>query len=271
MTIGLGLRSIAGASLLLAGCVAADLRPDDASPARIATLRLVAMEVPAFELNEGMLARDRARPGYIPPPPVGSVPMQGFLALLALLAQLPSSPQAPGTGANEARERLGALPEWYATQDVAWGAARALGEAGRAITVAEEIRRLPAAQATVLRDETRERVLAWYDRGSAREDYAKDAQRGADAVIEIGFGTYTAFDGRLFLQVYVRMTDPRTGRLMGRTRAAHAYAEMPPLPPMEQLFAEEGCLFRKMVVEAGTDLALRCLREMALLPAPGKP
>lgn len=56
----------------------------------------------------------------------------------------------------------------------------------------------------------------WYGQNTATANY--QAYTGFDAVLELGLGSYHIFAGQTSLQVLIKLVDPRTGQVIGRTR-----------------------------------------------------
>lgn len=61
-----------------------------------------------------------------------------------------------------------------------------------------------------------EATLAWYEQNAATANYQSYA--GIDAVLQQGLGSYRIFAGQMSLQVLMKLIDPHTGQVIGRTR-----------------------------------------------------
>jgi len=63
----------------------------------------------------------------------------------------------------------------------------------------------------------RDAIGQWYASNVAATDYQSFS--GIDAVLELGIGNYRIFEGQTSLQVLMKLIDPKTGRVIARTRA----------------------------------------------------
>jgi hypothetical protein len=254
---------LALALMVSAGCVGPEIRPASDAMAKVHRIYVVPMESPPFVLNEWSVATENSNGEFVPPPPEESLAAQGAAYVLQVLAQIPSKPPNAEALVKDAQSKLDALPVWYPTIDLSRQAAQQLSKSGRAATAISEVQALPKAEAGVLRGAWEARVVAWYDNELPSTAYAGYKENAL--IAEVGISAYTAFAGKLFMQVHVRLIDAKSGELIGRTRLAQM--QMPPLPPLDQAFANEGKQFKEIVTRTGNLLVLQCLKKLKLMPS----
>lgn len=106
-------------------------------------------------------------------------------------------------------------------------------------------------------------IRHWYGQHASPIDYGARAADGVDAVLEVGIGTYRIFEGQMLLQVLLKLIDPATGAIIGRT-AAEAF----PAPgSAESLLGRNAGKFKEAVAEIGAQLIARGLCELGLTSA----
>ena len=105
-------------------------------------------------------------------------------------------------------------------------------------------------------------IRAWYNEIKSSYGYVKLPNKNVDAVLEVGIANYEiVFDG-LVVQVMSKLIDPATGRVLGRSRNG-SYVDA---PPMENLFDDEGQIYKEFFARVTRDLIAANLKELGLLP-----
>ena len=62
-------------------------------------------------------------------------------------------------------------------------------------------------------------IAGWYGQNRGAVVYHQNNEKPVDAVIEVGIGNYRILDNQVSLQVFVKLIDPETGIVIGRSRA----------------------------------------------------
>ena len=105
-------------------------------------------------------------------------------------------------------------------------------------------------------------IRAWYNENQSSFGYVALQNKEVDAVLEVGIANYEiVFDG-LLIQVMSKLIDPATGRILGRSRNGW----LVDAPPMENLFDDEGQIYKEFFAQATRDLIAENLKELGLLP-----
>jgi hypothetical protein len=101
-----------------------------------------------------------------------------------------------------------------------------------------------------------------YSSDMSTVDYAAMGSVHADAILEVGVLNYEYASGRLILQVFVRLIDTRTRRVLGRARNI-SFSKGGPLAPLLQKDADG---MKRLILETGDRLLAKCLTEIGLTP-----
>jgi hypothetical protein len=103
-------------------------------------------------------------------------------------------------------------------------------------------------------------IRAWYAEDSAGGRYAQAAAANHRAILEVGLINYEWEGSRFIVQVLMKLIDPRTGQVIGRTRRGAARRVGPVervladgVAPLKDLFAD---MTRPLVATALQDLGL---------------
>ncbi|HYE35158.1 hypothetical protein [Methylocaldum sp.] len=103
-------------------------------------------------------------------------------------------------------------------------------------------------------------IRQWYNADTSPVDYRSHGSERVDAVLEVGIGTYKIFESQTPLQVLVKLIDPATGQVIGRTGAdASPIAGAAPT-----LLDHEAEKFKKFVSDLGAKLVHRGLTDLEL-------
>ena len=255
------------ATVVSAGCAGPDVRPAADTLAKVGRIYVVPMESPPLEVSEWSFAMDPGKPGTLPPPPGGPPAAQGVAAGLFLLSQIPAKPDNVGELLKEAQSKLDALPAWNPAVDFSQEAARFLNASGRAATAISEVTALPKANADLLRGKELAGRLAWFNSDSPSTGYANLPGRENAVVAEISMRYSPLTADKLFIQVFVKLIDPKSGEIIVRTRKVPVYSQLPHLPPMNQALADEARQLKEIVTGAGNVLVRQCLQDLGFVSA----
>lgn len=253
--------------LLLGGCLAPPINPSAPLSARLHSIWVVPLETPPLQAIPDPLA-DRLpiyrqnenvpadlfvdRKLYRGP---GDIPMTGLVAPGDTIAVLP--PAAPTEGAAT----------WAATATLAEAAVSLLSRRGIPSSRQAVPRPLPLSrpQRTSANPvHWLEAVRQWYGGGPPTAVSRPDS---ADAVLEIGIGSYRLVHGRLTLQVLLKLVDAHNGQTLGRSAAT----ARPENGATLDLLANAGRPFKSLVADAGGQLLAQALSELGLGGTPPQP
>jgi len=101
-----------------------------------------------------------------------------------------------------------------------------------------------------------------YNSDLSTVDYAVIDSTHTDAVIEVGVMKYEYLLNRLVLQVFVRLVDPRTKKVLGRAKnSSNSKTE-----PLARLLQNDAEALKRIILETGNRLLAKCLAELGLTP-----
>lgn len=105
-------------------------------------------------------------------------------------------------------------------------------------------------------------IRHWYSQDTSPVDYRSQGTKQVDAVLEVGIGNYQIFDVQAPLQVLIKLIDPVTRQVIGRTEAE----AFPVGDSAEILLDHEAEKFKHLVTETGARLMNRALSDLGLSP-----
>lgn len=254
-------------SLLLAGCVSSAIIPPKEVTGNLREAWIVAME---------------PHPLGVPPKVTpmllesgGSIETARGFALLnsiAILAELPAASRRGGQISQSYQSMLDRHGVWVPTQILAREVQAQLGAHGYRTAVAPRLKSIPGMKNrgyTATMENWLGPIRAWYNDTSPVADYGDIRNDQPMFVLEVGVMNYEIeSNGELLVQVAMKMIDPVTGSVIGRTRAANN-RDMPKLGPVEQAFAGDAGRFKEAFQNTGRKLTEKCLAELGLTPAGG--
>lgn len=103
-------------------------------------------------------------------------------------------------------------------------------------------------------------IEQWYGQNMSSVDYRPSDLEQVDALLEVGIGTYRIFNAQTSLQVLVKLIDPKTRQVIGRTRARTFSAEDSP----QTLLSQDAEKFKALVTLMGTQLLTRAFGDLGL-------
>lgn len=250
------------AAAVAAGCVGPPVLPDEAAAGRFQRLLLVPMEARPLSVDAAYAASGPALiVHFLPRYTLGMARAVGVLSSILVLIELSETSQRKSESPPMARP----AEAWLPTAALAAEAQRLLAAAGKPTRVAQDVQPMPGVEErgrTVLMENWMTPIRAWYNDDTPSQRYAALAAEGIEAVAEVGISNYEVYAGKLLLQVHVKLIDPATGKVLGRTRA-HSFTA---LPPMDEAFAADAQRFKESVIHAGRPLIAACMKELHLLP-----
>lgn len=168
----------------------------------------------------------------------------------------------PTTGGTALEPRAALKDDWVSTQVFAEHAASILNTSRVRATQSGQFLRLPIADGdrTANLGNWRGAIKAWYAQDQSSVDYRQTSSEPVDAVLEIGVGSYRIFGGQTSLQVLLKLIDPGTGRVIGRTRVQDIAVEGDALA----LLGHEGEYFKSVVTRMGSRLLTGGLNDLGL-------
>ena len=107
-------------------------------------------------------------------------------------------------------------------------------------------------------------ALSWYNGDRAASG---TLTADTDVVVEVGITGYELAQGQFCVAVSLRAVDPGTGEILGRARAISVNSttwKCPLVPHMESLFANEAQRFKEMFINITERLTDEALRQLGL-------
>jgi hypothetical protein len=103
-------------------------------------------------------------------------------------------------------------------------------------------------------------IRQWYNQDTSPVDYRAHGPERIDAVLEVGIGTYRIFEAQAPLQVLVKLIDPETRQVIGRT----GIEAFPVEGTAQTLLAYDAEKFKALVADTGARLIRRGLSDLGL-------
>jgi hypothetical protein len=156
--------------------------------------------------------------------------------------------------------------DWVPTFELARQAASQLSSGGLEAVVGGHYYPLPLSprERTANLAHWHGAIREWYNRDTSAVDYRSYQPERIDAVLEIGLGTYRIFEAQAPLQVLIKLINPATGQVIGRTDAE----AFPVKGGAQVLLDHEAEKFKELVAEVGTQLVSRGLSDLGLSSPP---
>ncbi|MBS1212743.1 MAG: hypothetical protein H6R26_1360 [Proteobacteria bacterium] len=256
---------------MLSACLAPSVKPPAQQAGAIRTILVVAVEPPPLEVIPDLI--ETRLPVYRQNDTVpydlflerklfrnpGGVLVAGLVSHNDVVSEVVPAAGATGT----TLEPVAALGDhWTPTVVLAQAAAAQLTGGGVNAIADSRYFRLPlaAGDRTANLVHWQEAVRQWYNRDISPVNYASRGEGRVDAVVEVGIGTYRIFHEQAPLEVLVKLIDPASGRVVGRTRA-----EAFPVPGSAPTLLDRGAeKFKQVMADTGAQLVNQGLRELGL-------
>jgi hypothetical protein len=103
-------------------------------------------------------------------------------------------------------------------------------------------------------------IEQWYGQDISSADYRPSDLEQVDALLEVGIGNYRIFNAQTSLQVLVKLIDPKTRQVIGRTRARTFSAE----DSSQTLLSQDAEKFKQLVTLMGTQLLTQAFGDLGL-------
>ena len=107
-------------------------------------------------------------------------------------------------------------------------------------------------------------IRSYYNYAGPVESYRDLASVQSLFVLEVSISNYEVFDEKLFVQVHLKLIDPRDRQVVGRVRASDV-GNMPSVEPLDQVLANDASRFKEIFSETGRRLVGKSLIELGLL------
>lgn len=103
-------------------------------------------------------------------------------------------------------------------------------------------------------------IKQWYGQDRSPMDYSHPGLSQIDAVLEVGIGSYRIFENQTSLKVLVKLIDPRTGHVIGRS-SAETYSAEASAPA---LLSRDSESFKSLITGLGKKLVAHGLSDLGL-------
>jgi hypothetical protein len=256
------------ALFLLSGCVAAPATPPTAKIGEMRRILVAAVESPPLEVLPDLI--ENRFPVY------NQFQYQAMPSHLyldekiyqhpggILIAGMVSKDEAmPAADMQQASPPDSSLPDsWTPTLALAQQAAAQLN-GGR---IKAKLNNQPSRLAMAREDRNtnlgnwHDAIEQWYSQGISSIAYRPADLEQVDALLEVGIGTYRIFNAQTSLQVLVKLVDPKTRQVLGRTRARAFSAE----DSAQTLLSQDAEKFKQLVARMGTQLITQAFSDLGL-------
>lgn len=252
------------AVVYLVGCMSPQVAPADAI-AQIRGIAVVPIQMPPTTITPALMQTFEAHGGG-----TGGGPGVGLLLAIVILYSLVAEWPERDARRNRAVELLA---KWAATKDP-WNPAQLLAADAAALLHRSTIYRdITVNEVVVLPGVTVSEPTwhmenwmrprrAWYRQADSLVNVSEAKAFGADAILEISAGPIEVGRDHLFLQVAVKVISTSTNEMLGRSNCGAFSSRSAPL---EDIFKNEGELFKSIYGELSRKILDQCLREAGLV------
>lgn len=252
-------------AMVMSGCVAGRITPTGTPVKTFQTIAVVPVEAPPISIyaedradqdaisKSGLKAKSHSHGGGIPN--IYFNPL--FLSLILVLGVIIVSTKS-SNGGNASVTEQPPTP-WMPTIGLGKKAAELLQRQGlRKAFLVEGYARFSSK---AIADEGYSEVIRhYYNSDASTIDYGHQGLPQADAIVEVAAYNCSYDYERLYLDVMVKLTDPTTRRVLGRTRRSES-AKGGSVAIMLQ---NEGQALTRLIETTGERLLIQCLQELGL-------
>ena len=242
---------------LISGCVAGDMRANEATVARIDNMAIVPIEAPPLIAPKKILFAGLEQMAY---GSAGGAVLYGILFAM----DAPEATARSGRQSASIEQLLSKTDPWLPTMILAQAAQKSLSDHGYdAVTVDVVVREIPGVadrSYTFYMENWLGPIRSWYASEPSEVDYAGVAD-DASNVLEIGILNYEVTGSQLLLQVMMKLVDPRTRTVVARSREWKSFEIGDP----DVAFANEGRTFKEKFAYWGEQLVGQALVTMNLI------
>jgi hypothetical protein len=192
------------------------------------------------------------------------------LLVVVELSRISSRPIGPAPPVPEWHPNASTTEQvkvWVPTVALAREVERQLGDRGVEVSVDRGVRPLPGVAqrgVTALMENWMAPIRSYYNDTKLDSTYASLGSGPTVAVLEVGVMNYEVGPGsHLLVQVFMRLVDPATGRLIGRARAADPVHPVS-VDPLEETLANDAAKFKVIFDAATRGLVADALRQLGL-------
>jgi len=243
----------------LSGCLGPQIQPSTHSVSQIKTVLVVPIEAPPLEVTPDLLLTQQPNLAMLSE----TIPLDSMLDRKVYRG--PGGVLIAGwVNETPAAKLPGGKAPWMPTMVLAQQIASQLSSDGAIKTVVtERYYKLPLANEarTAHLDNWRYPIRQWYKQAAASIDYSRFGADPLDAVLEVGLGGYSLWEEQVELQVLMKLVDPYTKRVLGRTRSETHLA----LGHAQALLSGDGEKFKQFVTQTGTELIADGLKYFGFL------
>jgi hypothetical protein len=104
-------------------------------------------------------------------------------------------------------------------------------------------------------------IIDWYGLNQTAVDYNHPGKNTIDAIVEIAIGNYRVFESQTSLQVFIKLIDPKSGRVLARSREAGYVVGNEAL----SLFNSDSEPFKQLVTDMGGGLLRDVFHNIGLM------
>jgi len=243
----------------LSGCLGPQIQPSTPSVSQIKTVLVLPIEAPPLEVTPDLLLTQQPSLAMLSE----TIPLDSVLDRKVYRG--PGGVLIAGwVDGTPAGSFYNGKTPWMPTMVLAQRIASQLSSDGGIKAVASErYYKLPLANEarTTHLENWRYPIRQWYNQATASIDYSQFGADPVDAVLELGLGGYSLWEEQVGLQVLMKLVDPYTKQVMGKTRSETYRA----LGQPQALLSGDGEKFKEFVTEMGTELTADGLRYFGFL------
>ncbi len=248
----------------LSGCLGPQIQPSTHSVRQIKTVLVLPIEAPPLEVTPDLLLTRQPNLAMLSE----AIPLDWVLHRKVYLGPggvliagwVNGTPAANlTTGFNDGKTHY-----WMPTVVLAQRIASQLSSDGAIKAIlSERYYKLPLAEEarTAHLENWSYPIRQWYNQATASIDYSRFGAEPVDAVFEVGLGGYSIREEQVELQVLMKLVDPHTKQVLGRTRTQ----TYPALGHAPALLSGDGENFKHFVTQTGTRLIADGLRYFGFL------
>lgn len=250
------------------GCLPSQIIPTRDIATRIRTIEIIAIESQPLEIvgdMSGGLYGIEGLSGLSGAYGSGAGALVVLYGVVALI-RLPSEANISKSNYEKINAMVSDNNAWVPTMALANKAAEILKSCGKYNMVSRtgvvELPGIKNRASTFFMESWMAPLRSWYKANPSLLHYGNKHGVMADAILEVGMLNYSIYRENLIIQIALKLVDPKTGEILGRTKSI----AMVPVGKPKDLFKDGAELFKNAFRDAGSNLLMESLSDISLCP-----
>lgn len=258
----------------LSGCVSAQMKPPVDTSGKARKIVVVPMEAPPLEVFLPSFTNDlpysvSATMTWVPDHAIHTAGKVGVMICgIFMLLDLPETARRSAMIAESLDNVLDSKDAWIPTIVLSEESVGQIAKQGTQTAILErKFRKYPGIvnrERTFFGENWMAPMRNWYNQEQSPHDYKSYADKGTDAILEVGLLNYSLYRDSLMVHVMMKLVDPASGKVLGRARNY----DLINLRKTDNLFEDDGRRFKDLFSETARKPMIENLRYLGLLAVP---